>query len=156
MISLDTSSTCTGYAVFENGQYARSGIIIPDSNPPNGDRCFSIGKKLLKFCDLEKPDIIAIEQLVSMRNANTTRILAKLIGVVYSWHLRHPKSLYVEIPPSRWRGELGIQKRAKRDELKSLSKKYVLDSEHVSVSDDEADAICIGLSYIKMMEGATK
>lgn len=98
-----------------------------------------------------RPDIIVIEKLNVGRNMAATRILSKIIGVVYSYSIMNDNVFYYEIQSSQWRKQLGMQKSGrKRDEYKKLSIQYAKDNLGKEVSDDEADSICAGIGYIKM------
>lgn len=158
MISLDTSSTCSGWAYFEDGVYKTSNTIAlntkeckkkykDNSEQRVKDMCLNLLELLNKF----QPDIIVVEKLNVSRNMNATRILAKIIGIVYSHAITHNNCFYYEIQSTQWRSQLGMQfGKKRREELKQLSVKYVKDKLGKDVCDDEADAICVGLGYIKM------
>lgn len=160
MISLDTSSSKSGWAYYVNGVYSESSVVNLDTNECKKkykanseqrvkDMCLS----LLELLDKYKPNIVVIEKLNVGRNMNATRILAKVIGCVYSYAITHD-CYYYEIQPTQWRSQLGMQSgKKKRDELKKLSIDYVKNTLGKNVSDDEADAVCVGLGYIKMMIG---
>ena len=160
MLSLDTSSSKTGWAYFLSGKYKKSGVIDLDtkeckkkykdnSEKRIEDMCLAIWNLLQKY----EPDIIVIEKLNVSRNMSATRVLSKVIGVVYTYHILADDCFYFEIQPTQWRSKLGMQSgRKKRDELKRLSIEYVKNTLGVDVSDDEADSICAGVAYIKMFE----
>lgn len=98
-----------------------------------------------------QPDIIVIEKLNVGRNMVATRCLSKIIGAVYCYSILSDDVFYYEIQPSQWRSKIGIQSKSrKRDEYKRLSIEYVKNELGIDVSDDEADAICAGIGYIKM------
>ena len=111
--------------------------------------CFCINEILNKYL----PDIIVIEKLNVSRNMNTVRQLSKIIGFIYSYSIIN-NCEYYEIQPSQWRSKLGMQKNGrKRDEYKKISIEYVKKLLNIDVADDEADAICAGIGYIKMSHG---
>lgn len=156
---MDSSSSKTGYAIFDNGLYKESGLIDFDtkeykkkykdnSEKRIEDMCLEIINVLKKY----KPDIIVIEKLNVGRNLKTARILSKVLGVVYCYSILN-NCFYYEIQASEWRGKLGMQSaKRKREEYKQLSKQYVLDNFGIEVTDDESDSICIGIGYIKLFE----
>ena len=157
LLSLDTSSSKTGWACFEDAKYKKSGVINFDTNEckkkykGNSDKriedmCLAIIDLLKKY----KPDIIVIEKLNVGRNMVAVRHLCKVIGVVYCYSILN-ECYYHEIQASQWRSQIGIQgKNRKRDEYKQLAIEYVKDILGVAVTDDEADSICAGIAYIKM------
>lgn len=158
LISLDTSSSKSGYAIFDNAKYVKSGVIDldtkeckkkykGDSDKRIEDMCLSIINILKEY----NPDIIVIEKINVGRNMVSVRCLAKVIGAVYCYSILHDDVFYYEIQPSQWRSQLGIQSsKRKREEYKKLSKQYVKDNFNIEVTDDESDAICAGVGYIKM------
>lgn len=158
MLALDTSSSKTGWAMFENSKYKKSGIINFDTNECKKkykgnpeqrleDMCLAIINLLREY----KPDIIVIEKLNVSRNMNATRVLSKVIGTVYTYYILTDDCSYFEIQPTQWRSQLGMQSgKKKRDELKQLSIEYVKNTLGKDVTDDESDSICQGLAYIKM------
>lgn len=157
MISIDSSSSKTGWTYFENAQYKKSGVIDFDTNEckkkykGNSDKriedmCLAIINLLKEY----KPDIIVIEKLNVGRNMVAVRCLSKVIGVVYCYSILND-CFYYEIQTSQWRSQIGIQaKNRKRDEFKQLAVEYVKNTLGIDVMDDEADSICAGVAYIKM------
>ena len=141
MISIDSSSSKTGWTYFEDAKYKKSGVIDFDTNEckkkykGNSDKriedmCLAIINLLKKY----KPHIIVIEKLNVGRN---------MVAVNDCY--------YHEIQASQWRSQIGIQgKNRKRDEYKQLAIEYVKNTLDIDVTDDEADSICAGIAYIKM------
>ena len=162
LLSLDTSSSKTGWAYFLDGKYKKSGVIDLDTKEckkkykNNSDR--RVKDMCLLVWDLiqnHKPDIIVIEKLNVSRNMNAVRVLSKVIGTVYTYHVLNDDCFYFEIQPTQWRSQLGMQSgRKKREELKQLSVEYVKNTLGADVADDEADSICAGVAYIKMFTEA--
>lgn len=158
MISLDTSSSKTGWAYFLAGKYKKSGVIDLDtkeckkkyqnnSDKRIEDMCLAV----LELLQKHQPDIIVIEKLNVSRNMNAVRVLSKVIGAVYTYYIMNDDCFYFEIQPTQWRSQLGMQSgKKKRDELKQLSVEYVKNTLGIDVTDDEADSICAGIAYIKM------
>lgn len=108
-------------------------------------------KNLWKLLNSYKPNIIYIEETYSSVNPQTTKILTRLQGVVYAWCINNQCD-FNTIIPSQWRKQLKfIQgKGIKREQLKEQSIKYILDKYNLSVTNDEADAICIGDAVLKI------
>lgn len=73
---------------------------------------------------------------------HTYKILAGVIGVIQE--LAAEQNIDIElIGSSTWRSALGI-KGKKREVYKAEAQRYVLAQYNKNVSEDEADAICIG------------
>lgn len=157
LLSLDTSSSKTGWACYENATYKKSGVIDfdtkelkkkyqGDSERRLEDMCLAIINLLKEY----EPDIIVIEKLNVGRNMVAVRHLAKVIGVVYCYAILND-CFYYEIQPSQWRSQIGIQSIKKdRKQLKQEAIEYVKNNLGINVTDDEADSICAGIAYIKI------
>lgn len=150
LLSLDTSTTSTGWAIFKDGEYQESGVIDDFKKVKNGyERLKLMTKELLDSIGQLKPDIIVIEKDVVFGNMKVIDMLMKIIGAVYGFCLNNGITYY-EFAPSEWRKYVKLQAFGrKRDEFKKASIKYIKDNLNMDVNDDEADAICIGLAYCK-------
>lgn len=153
LLSLDTSTTSTGWAIFKDGKYQESGVIDDFKKVKNGhERLKLMTKELLDSIGQLEPDIIVIEKDVVFGNMKVIDMLMKIIGAVYGFCLFN-EITYYEFAPSEWRKYVKLQVFGrKRDEFKKASIKYIKDNLNMEVNDDEADAICIGLAYCKKFE----
>ncbi len=154
LLSLDTSTTSTGWAVFQNGIYQDSGVIDEFKKEKNGyKRLGLMVKKLLMYIEQLNPDIIVIEKDVVFGNMKVIDMLMKIIGAVYGFCLKN-EITYYEFAPSEWRKYVKLQAFGrKRTEFKQASIKYIKDNFDKDVNDDEADAICVGIAYCKKFKG---
>lgn len=157
MVSLDTSSTKTGWAYFESGKLKESGVIDchkeKDSEIRLEDMCFAI-------CDLltaKKAKTVVIEMTVVVRNAAAQRMLSEIVGVVRGWSLCNFAE-FVRLRPTEWRKLICKDGKVptKRDEAKAWSIQMVKEDFKKIVSDDEADAILIGQARINQMNEMEK
>lgn len=164
LLSLDTSSTKTGWAVFKNGIYKESGVLdwshIKDNTE---DRLQIMYIDIIQHIQKYEPDILVIEKDIvgsgKRQNMSTINTLVKLIGGIWAYcvqlNMNTPMNLptgefiifYVEYTPSEWRNLVGINAR-KRDDCKTASIKLIKDIYNKDVDDNEADAINIGQAYI--------
>ena len=164
LLSLDTSSTKTGWAVFKNGIYKESGVLdwsrIKDNTE---DRLQIMYIDIIQHIQKYEPDILVIEKDIvgsgKRQNMSTINTLVKLIGGVWAYciqlNMDTPMNLpagefnifYVEYTPSEWRSLVGITAR-KREDCKAASIKRIKDIYKIDVDDNEADAINIGEAYI--------
>ena len=164
LLSLDTSSTKTGWAVFKNGIYKESGVLdwshIKDNTE---DRLQIMYIDIIQHIQKYEPDILVIEKDIvgsgKRQNMSTINTLVKLIGGIWAYcvqlNMDTPMNLptgefvvfYVEYTPSEWRSLVGINAR-KRDDCKTASIKLIKDMYSKDVDDNEADAINIGQAYI--------
>ncbi len=155
MIGLDTSSTISGYAVFDAGILVRSGIIDKnyekDSLIRKEEMILAINRLLTK----EKPDIVVIELTVVPRNANSQRILSEILGTVWGWALCNSAE-YVEYRPTEWRKlvkDADETPPRDRDELKIWSLDKAISLGYKPDDDNESDAILLGVARINHMCG---
>lgn len=164
LLSLDTSSTKTGWAVFKNGIYKESGVLdwshIKDNTE---DRLQIMYIDIIQHIQKYEPDILVIEKDIvgsgKRQNMSTINTLVKLIGGIWAYcvqlNMSTPMNLptgefiifYVEYTPSEWRNLVGINAR-KRDDCKTASIKLIKGMYGKDVDDNEADAINIGQAYI--------
>ena len=155
MMSLDCSTKCTGLAVWDNGEYVKSHIIDVSKIQNVEERMQVMGIQIWRGLDKYNPSIIYIEDTYCHGNPDVQKKLNRIQGVVYAWCITHNAEFNC-IMPSTWRKHIeGFPngKGVKRQEQKDFSMKYVKD--HLGIiptTDDEADAICIGVGVINMME----
>ena len=163
LLSLDTSSTKTGWAIFKNGIYKESGVLDWSHVKETEDRLLLMYIDIIQHIDKYEPDILVIEKDIvgsgKRQNMSTINTLVKLIGGVWAYciqlNMDTPMNFqtgefnifYIEYTPSEWRGLVGI-KACKRDDCKTASIKIIKDIYNIDVDDNEADAINIGQAYI--------
>lgn len=146
MISIDSSTTRSAYAIFDNGIYKESSLI--ECTGLMDDRFMEMSKKLLFLLIEYKPDIVYIEDTVVPRNVQTQRFLTRLQGVIYAYSIFH-NCEFNTIRPTEWRKYVGLdQGRKKREQLKAEAIKMVKEKFNLEVNDDEAEAVLIGLAVI--------
>lgn len=154
VLSLDTSTNLTGWALFDKEHFCDSGVIdchkIKDSNERLNDMVMSI----VNLANETQPTTIVIEPLVVTRGRHTTILLSKLIGAIY-YYCMDKNIDYVELSPNTWRSCLGMLKKGRdREYYKALSLQYSRETYKVEPrTDDESDAICIGTAYYLSCKG---
>lgn len=150
MLAIDSSTTKSGIAIFNNGAYQES-LLLDCSNFKNmEDRFKEMSLKLIHILDTYKPYIIYIEETVVNRNVAVQRFLTRLQGVIYGYCVLNDCE-FNTIRPTSWRKLAGInQKGIKREALK----KHAIDAVHerlgIIVGDDEAEAILIGIAALEL------
>lgn len=97
-------------------------------------------------------DHIVIEDTVLQKSPQTMKKLSQIQGVLIGYCIEHGLPYFV-LPPASWRKLLAFKQGngIKREELKQQALQLVESTYHIQVSDDEADAICIGLAHIKKL-----
>lgn len=151
MVSLDTSIRCTGYCVWNDGIYKRSGIISPPPKTIGDDALKTEASLILELLDKEKPDIIVVENTYQSGNLQVYRKLSMLVGVVLGWAVSHD-CFFEALEAKRWRSAINTEfAKMKRTDAKAYSIQQANDKYKITVStDDEADAILIGQAQIEL------
>lgn len=150
VLSLDTSSSSTGWAVFVNGKYESSGCIdlkkIKDSKERMKEMVFSIQDLL----NSEQPDIVYVELTSVARNVSAQRTLTMILGAIWAYCINH--DIYYEaFRPTEWRSWVKYADEKlprRREELKQWSICRVKELFGIDVQDDTSDAILLGLGAI--------
>lgn len=68
LLSLDTSSSSTGWAYYENGKYIKSGVIDLKNIKDTSSRLKLMVEEIYKCIDYYSPTSIVIETPVVLRN----------------------------------------------------------------------------------------
>lgn len=153
LVSLDTSTTATGVAVWENG-ILKDYRVIKRKKETDIRPHIAMSKEILSFLEKIKPDIIAIELTCVPHGTGTQRVLDRILGNIELWAYTH-KCFYYEIRPSVWRslvkdkGEAIPKGRNNKKEwsVDTVCKRYGIKPE--TIDDNIADAILIGEAYIR-------
>lgn len=152
IISLDQSTRCTGYAVFDNGKYIESGVIDMNKSKLETDkRSFEMAKEIWKIIKKYNPQEIVIENVQQQSSPSTVIILARLAGMIIGYAEAHNIHVHILLP-SQWRKALGYSQGAKvkRQELKQQSIDYVKNNLGLDLSEDECEAIAEGIAAHKI------
>ena len=110
-----------------------------------------------EILDKYTPVVVVMEDGYGQNDMMTLKMLSRIHGDVIGWARRHDAEMVIKTP-SAWRKEVGMPLRdamgklLKREQLKELSKNIVKQVLGIDVTDDEADAICIGLSMTKILQ----
>lgn len=144
ILAFDQSSKVTGWSVFDDNEYLKSGIIdkhkISDINIRIGEMGTAICEKIEEI----HPNIVIIENIQAQSAISTVIALARLQGFILGWCYVHKIRVEI-IGPTEWRKELKFQQGAgvKRQELKQQSINYVKKKYGFDLSEDECEAIAI-------------
>lgn len=156
LISLDTSTTASGWCIYKFGSYEKSGLIDLHKTSKDKDRMKSMCELLLSFLETNHPDIVVVENTVVLTNAETQRKLTMILGVIYAYCISNNAEFYT-LRPSEWRSLISKEKKGrKRNELKLWSVKKVKELFNLDVNDDESDAILIGQAFLNKIKNDKK
>lgn len=152
MLSIDSSTKITACAVFDDGIFQKTEVINLSKENDMDKRFYRMSLSILNVLKTYKPDIVYIEETVVPRNAQTQRFLTKLLGVVYGYCILN-QCEFNAIRPTEWRKLAGVdQGGKKREELKSEAICIIQETLDITVCDDEAEAILIGIAVIKKFD----
>ena len=154
ILAIDQAGT-SGFAVFIDGVLTESGkYTAPDGDYPKRIRYLEV--KFEALIDKYDIEIVVVETPMKKGNIIVYHKLSGLYFTTIDLALRKELS-YFAYGPSTWRSVLGFQqgRGVKRTELKQMAIAYV--NEHTELQlkksqDDEAEALCLGLAYLKQLE----
>lgn len=154
VMSLDQSTRCSGYAVFEDGEYITSGVVDMNKSKLETDkRSFEMAKEIWKIIKEYSPSHLVIENVQQQSNPSTMIILARLAGMIIGYAEAHNIHVHILLP-SQWRKALNYSQGAKvkRQELKQQSIDYVKMNLGLELSEDECEAIAEGVAAHKIFK----
>ena len=145
LLSFDQSSQTTGWAYFEDGKLVKYGKFTFDY-PDMGVRLMQFRNKVKELIDTYVPDEVVFEDIQLQENTKTFKVLAEVYGVLYEL----VSELGIKndaVLASSWKSTLSIKGRT-RPEQKRNAQEYILNHYGVKPTQDESDAICIGLHHL--------
>lgn len=149
LIALDESTTCTGYAVFNDSELIKHGLFALKSKDVL-ERVSYIMEEIEKLIKTYKPDNMVIEDVQITMNAATAKSLLGLQFMIEVY--AHRNNISCETyRTTKWRKILGLsnsrsldRKAKKQETIDYVKDKYGIDI----LKDDESDAIAIGTAYL--------
>lgn len=151
VLGLDQATNISGWSIFDNQELMAHGIYTTNGSDEEA-RIEDFRAWLINMIANWNPDYIAFEDIQLQQHGDisgdnivgvtTYKVLAHLQGVISNtlYNLKIPHSI---IPPATWRNYCHVLGKYKADKKKSAQ--LIVKSKYdISVSNDEADAICIG------------
>ena len=155
LCGIDASTKKTGMAFMKNGYLDSYELLDCSSISDREERLATMCKDIVIRLKAFSPTIVYIEDSWNAANVDVTKLLTKIMGVVYGWCLENNVE-YHDILPSQWRKYAGItQGKKKRSELKEASINYVKEHYNIDVNDDVADSIALAdsvVNYFNILE----
>ena len=148
LLALDQASQTSGFSVFnkDTGQLIAHGSFTFDS-PDFDTRLYRINRKVAAMIKQYNINEVYLEDIQlqgedGIPNVLVFKRLAEVLGVLCCLlaELRIPHTV---VPPATWRHTCGIKGKGRQDK-KNNTQLYVRHKYGISVTDDVADAICIG------------
>lgn len=149
IISFDQSTRLTAYAVFDDGKLEQYNFIKLKTKDTD-KRFVEMIQRIVEVIADVAPDVVVLENVSLQTNAATLTSLARLLGAITGWCIFEDIQ-YDLYYASQWRSILGFKngRNCNREYYKEKAIAYIKDLFGVDEGDDVAEAICIGLAYIK-------
>ena len=150
ILAFDQASSVTGWAVFSDKRLIGHGVIkVKAYHTTPDERIMEMFRKIRETMELFEPDTVVIEDIAKQKNVYSLIRLARVQGAIIEMCREMGIATLDIVRPSTWRETLHFkQGRTERKELKRQAKAFVNDKYGMTVSEDEADAICIGEYYM--------
>lgn len=153
LLALDQSIRITGYGVFQGNELIKHGHWSIPSNLPLGTRLKHFLINLNTLSSLFQIDKVAFEDIQLQRgNVETYKKLCYTQAMIIFWCEKY-NIPYVILSPSHWRSIIKQKYKQSfgrsRQEQKQAALNFIQEYYHLEVTEDEADAICIGLAAIQ-------
>lgn len=152
-VSLDTSTTCSGLALYVDGKLKDYAKLTPSKGMEIEDRMYTMANMIQVKLNEWNPDIVYIETPQGHgANVKLARNLGMMLGVVMGWCAFRGVEFH-EVAPSQWRAWAGWkQGKLERADLKQMSIVEVRKRHGIDVGDDVADAINLGYGVLMHFE----
>lgn len=148
VLSLDQALRVSGYGVFVDNSLVAYGTFEIDSDGTIGERL----KEFIRHIDMlygeYEFDHLVFEDIQYQNNIETYKKLAFVQAALYLW-CNEAGVQYTVLGPSEWRSKLKEKFGRTRKEQKEHAMDFVKRYSGKDVTSDEADAICIGLAYLR-------
>lgn len=151
ILALDQATKTSGYSLWKNNKLVDYGIFESNikANVPL-DRMLKMTDLIEEFILKVSPDFVVIEGVQFRKNYNTYMQLCQMQGLLFEvFHkLKIP---FKVIQATSWKSFCGITGK-KREEQKANTIAYVKEQFKINATEDEADAIGIGVWAIHNIE----
>lgn len=148
-LALDQASRTTGWAVYDNKTLIISGHFSIPANKIIKDRLNLFVIHLDELVNKYHPEKIYYEGIQYQSNIETYKKLAYIQAMIIYYSANIP---ITELSPSHWRSVIkdkhGIKFGRSRIEQKQKAQEFVKDFFNKAVTEDEADAICLGYAGV--------
>lgn len=159
LLALDQAMNISGVSIFLNDKLLTYGLYKSPKDKKSKkytqeEKIELIIEEIKRLIREYNIDFVVIEDVQNQKNPQTFKQLSILMGCIRQ-ELFKMNIPYEILSPSTWRSILNIKGR-NREQKKRNAQLYIKDKFDKEVTEDEADAICIGLAYIKKNKGIIK
>lgn len=149
ILAFDQSSRTTGWSLFEDNKLVTYGKFTYEDTD-FGIRLVKIHDKIKSLIETHKPDEVVFEDIQLQgstgNNVETFKKLAEVFGIVYELATEMGISNR-SVLSTVWKGKLGLLHGRGQDRAaqKREAQAWVMNTYNVKPTQDECDAICIGM-----------
>lgn len=155
LLALDQSTRITGYSIFKNGQLIAHGKFELTADDI-GARLVALRAKLLELIKEYEINELAFEDIQLqnnvVNNVQTFKMLSEVFGVVQEL-AEEIKMPYTIVSSNSWKSTMKIP-RSRREQEKRAAQALVESLYQLKVSQDEADAICLGAHVVETQKNS--
>lgn len=154
VLAYDQSTRCSGWCLFDGGEYVESGIVnMSKSKLDTDERSFEMVKELWKIMRKYKPAHLVLEDCQKQTSVSVLKTLMRLQGMLIGYAEAHGVEVHILLPV-QWRKIMQFSQgpKVKRAELKQQSIDYVKEHYGLTVTDDESDAVCLAEAAHKIFD----
>lgn len=155
IISIDASTRHTAISIFDNKKYVGTENVICDGDI--NKRFYEMIIRINSLLEVEKPDLIIIEEMVVERNVDTQRFLTRLQGSICLFSaLNNCEVIFIR--PTEWRKLSKLneyakeifpeKKKLKREDFKVAAMRYVNEMFNLKLGEDESESYLIGMAFL--------
>ena len=153
VLSFDTSTTITGYAVYNDNKLVHYSSIDKSYIKDSNGRMMQMINEIYNRIDQESPNVVVAEETVVPRNPQTQRMLTMILGAIFGYCIQN-NIHYCSLRPTQWRSAVRDPEKKlprKREELKEWSVSRVNELFEVkNIDDNVSDAILIGMAFVNI------
>ena len=153
VLAMDNATVVCGYSIYDGGNLVASGVLTANARKHIDERLLTLRSGILGLIDAYEIEHIVFEDTMLTQkghnNLQTFKKLCWLQGMIAAICFERNIGYSVYLP-SEWRSKIGFLKghSQKREDQKRLAIEYVKENYRKEVTDDEAEAICIGRAFV--------
>ena len=157
VLAIDPGFERLGIAVLEKKQKGREELIFSScfktsAQLPFSKRLLLIGKEVEKLIKKHKPEVLAIEKLFLTTNQKTAMRVAEVRGAVIFIAQKNKLAVF-EYTPLQVKIAITGYGKATKGQIMAMVPKLIFFSGKDKKTDDEFDAIAIGITYFAHSAG---
>lgn len=152
VLALDAATRVSGWAIYDNKKLSAYGTFCTNLNNETVEKIHEVKEWLLDMVDAYDIDAVGIEDIQYQKEhgVKVFKVLANLQGVLVE-ALFDAQVKYLLASSSTWRSYVGINHAEARESAKKTTQNWVNMNYHIMPTQDEADAIAMGIYFSHQM-----